>query len=141
MQLEFHIFGKAKPKQSFRYTRFGHRYTPSDVKQYARDIQRTFLSNYPNWSPSMFFDKPLKVELTVYISIPKSFSKIKKQRALAGDLRPLVKPDCDNISKNILDALNGIVYPDDKQIVELSVAKYYSDTDYVKIKIEEISNI
>lgn len=140
MQLEFHIFGKAKPKQSFRYTRFGHRYTPSDVKQYAKDIQRTFASNYPNWLPSMFFEKPLKVELTVYISMPKSFSKIKKQRAHTGELRPLVKPDCDNISKNILDALNGIAYPDDKQIVELTIKKYYGNSDLVNVKIEDISN-
>ena len=137
MQLEFFIFGKVKPKQSFRYTRFGHKYTPSDVKQYARDIQRTFYATYPKWLPSMFFDKPLKVELSVYMKMPNSFSKIKKHRALAGELRPLVKPDCDNISKNILDALNGIAYPDDKQIVELTIKKYYGNSDMVNVRIEE----
>lgn len=138
MQLEFIIEGKAKPKQSFRYTRQGFKYTPRDVKQYARDVQYSFAAKYPTWVPSFLYQKPLKVEIQVYIKIPKSFSKTLKQRALAGELRPLVKPDVDNYTKNILDALNGIVYPDDKQIVELSVAKYYSDTEFVKVRIEEV---
>lgn len=137
MQIEFIIEGKVKPKQSFRYTRFGHKYTPRDVKQYARDIQYSFYAKYPKWLPSMFFEKPLRADIEVFIKMPQSFSKIKKQRAIAGEIRPLIKPDVDNCTKNIFDALNGIVYPDDKQIVELSVAKYYSDTDYVKVLIQE----
>jgi Holliday junction resolvase RusA-like endonuclease len=138
MQIEFIIEGKVKPKQSFRYTRFGHKYTPRDVKQYARDIQYSFYAKYPKWLPSMFFEKPLRAEIEVYKQMPKSFSKIKKQRAIAGEIRPLIKPDVDNCTKNIFDALNGIVYPDDKQIVELSVKKFYSETDFVKVRIEEI---
>ena len=138
MQIEFIIEGKVKPKQSFRYTRYGHKYTPSDVKQYAKNIQKTFYATYPKWLPSMFFEKPLKVELLVYIKMPKSFSKIKKQRALAGEIRPLIKPDVDNCTKNIFDALNGIVYPDDKQIVELTVKKFYSDGEFVNVRIEEV---
>jgi Holliday junction resolvase RusA-like endonuclease len=138
MQIEFIIEGKVKPKQSFRYTRFGHKYTPRDVKQYARDIQYSFYAKYPKWLPSMFYEKPLRAEIEVYIKMPQSFSKIKKQRAIAGEIRLLIKPECDNIAKGLLDALNGVVYPDDKQIVELSVAKYYSDTDFVKVRIMEV---
>ena len=138
MQIEFIIEGKVKPKQSFRYTRFGHKYTPRDVKQYARDIQYSFYAKYPKWLPSMFFEKPLRAEIEVFIKMPQSFSKNKKQRAIAGEIRPLIKPDVDNCTKNIFDALNGIVYPDDKQIVELSVAKYYSDTEFVKVRIMEV---
>ena len=140
MQIEFTIEGKVKPKQSFRYTRFGHKYTPRDVKQYARDIQYSFYAKYPKWLPSMFFEKPLKAEIEVYKKMPQSFSKIKKQRAIAGEIRPIIKPDCDNISKNLLDALNGVVYPDDKQIVELTVKKFYSETEFVKVRIMDLGN-
>lgn len=52
-------------------------------------------------------------------------------------LRPTVKPDCDNIAKNINDALNRIVYNDDKQIVSLTVNKFYSNDEYVKVNISE----
>ena len=138
MQIEFTIEGKVKPKQSFRYTRQGFKYTPRDVKQYARDIQYSFYAKYPTWLPSMFFEKPLRAEIEVYIKMPKSFSKTKKQRAIAGEIRPLIKPDVDNCTKNIFDALNGIVYPDDKQIVELSVKKFYSETEFVKVRIMEV---
>ena len=138
MQIEFIIEGKAKPKQSFRYTRQGFKYTPRDVKQYARDVQYSFAAKYPTWLPSFLYQKPLKVEIQVFVKIPKSFSKTLKQRALTSELRPLVKPDVDNYSKNILDALNGVVYPDDKQIVELTVKKFYSEGEFVNIRIEDI---
>ena len=138
MQIEFIIEGKVKPKQSFRYTRFGHKYTPRDVKQYARDIQYSFYAKYPTWLPSMFFEKPLRAEIEVYKKMPQSFSKIKKQRAIAGEIRPLTRGDVDNYSKGILDALNGVVYPDDKQIVELTVKKFYSETEFVKVRIEDL---
>lgn len=137
-EISFIISGKAKPKQSFRYTRGGIKYTPRDVKQYARDVQMAFCKYVENWLPSYFFEKPLKVKIKIYKSIPQSFSKINKQRAIDGELRPLTKPDVDNYTKNILDALNGIAYPDDKQIVELTVSKHYGNTDYVFVKIEAI---
>lgn len=44
---------------------------------------------------------------------------------LAGQIRPTVKPDCDNVSKIILDALNGVAFKDDSQVVGLWVEKWY----------------
>ena len=41
---------------------------------------------------------------------------------LSGKMRPTMKPDNDNIAKSVLDALNGLAYVDDKQIVELKVS-------------------
>lgn len=35
-----------------------------------------------------------------------------------------VKPDADNIAKLVLDALNGIAYADDKQVVGLTTIKH-----------------
>jgi len=34
------------------------------------------------------------------------------------------KRDLDNLSKNVLDAMNGIVYMDDRQVVNLLLSKY-----------------
>jgi len=55
---------------------------------------------------------------------------------LMGFARPKKKPDCDNIAKIICDALNGIVYHDDSQVVDLEIRKYYSDEPKVKIRME-----
>lgn len=133
--LEFLVEGKVKPKQSCRFSRFGN-YISKDVKDYAKHIQASFYKEYPKWLPSNFFEKPLTVEIDVFMQIPKATSKKQKEIMLSQGLRPIKRPDIDNISKNILDALNGIVYADDKQIVELAVRKYYAERDFIHIVID-----
>ena len=48
---------------------------------------------------------------------------------------PTKKPDTDNIAKAILDALNGVAYYDDAQVVELHVVKKYSDEPRAEVMI------
>lgn len=136
--IDFIVYTKVKPKQSFKYSYNGHKYTPKDIKDYAKLIQLEFKKNYPNWQIESFIDKPLKVEIIIGLKVPISFNKKKKQEALNDKIRPLKRPDVDNCSKAILDSLNGVVYTDDKQIVELSVKKYYANIDFIQIKINRI---
>ena len=49
------------------------------------------------------------------------------------------KPDCDNIAKSILDALNNVAYYDDSQICKLSVEKYYGEVPKVIVSLNEIN--
>lgn len=135
MQLDFIIKGKAKAKQSVKFTKGGIKYTPEDIVEYANLVKISFINAYPAWNPSQFIDQPLSVIINVYKQIPASYSNKKRERALAGKIRPTVKPDCDNIAKNINDALNGIAYPDDKQIVSLTVNKYYALDERVEVVI------
>lgn len=135
MQLDFIIKGKAKAKQSVKFTKGGIKYTPGDIAEYANLVKMSFINTFPAWNPSQFIDQPLSVIINVYKQIPASFSKKKQERALAGEIRPTVKPDCDNIAKNINDALNGIAYPDDKQIVSLTVNKFYALDERVEVVI------
>ena len=53
-------------------------------------------------------------------------------------MRPTVKPDCDNLAKSILDSLNGLAYQDDKQVVELSIKKYYAENAEVRVRLTEV---
>jgi len=39
------------------------------------------------------------------------------------------KPDCDNLAKSVCDALNGILWDDDRQICRLVVEKWYAAGD------------
>ena len=57
---------------------------------------------------------------------------------ITGEIKPVVKPDVDNVAKSILDALNGIIYLDDKQIIELDIEKIYAETSWTEVKIKEI---
>ena len=75
--------------------------------------------------------------IKVYFDIPKSISKAKKAEMLLNSIRPTKKPDCDNIAKAVLDSLNGIAYKDDKQVVFLTVEKFYGDTPKVCLILQE----
>ena len=60
---------------------------------------------------------PLKVDLKFYITRPPS---VPKKR-----LYPITRPDIDNYTKLVLDALNQYLFEDDSQIVELHAMKAY----------------
>lgn len=53
---------------------------------------------------------------------------------------PLKKPDMDNIVKVVADALNGVAYNDDTQIVLVSAKKAYSAIEGLDVTVEEYSS-
>lgn len=83
-------------------------------------------------------DVQLRAEIIAYFSIPKSTSKKKAADMITHKINPTKKPDTDNIAKSVLDALNGIAYYDDSQIVELKVRKLYSEHPKVIVSIDEV---
>ena len=52
-------------------------------------------------------------------------------------IRPMKKPDFDNIGKIVCDSLNDIAYHDDAQIVDAQVRKFFSDDPRVVVTIQE----
>jgi Holliday junction resolvase RusA-like endonuclease len=71
----------------------------------------------------------------LYRSIPKSWPKKKQEQALMGIVKPTIKPDLSNYLKGIEDALNGIAYIDDSQIVLVYVTKQYATEPRAEIRI------
>jgi Holliday junction resolvase RusA-like endonuclease len=121
--------GKGRPRAT---SRGGHArmYTPAKTVAYEAIVQtiaRRVMAGAPP-SPG-----PIEAEVWVMVMPPKSFSKSKTRMALDGDIRPTAKPDLDNVAKAILDACNGIVYEDDKQITDLVIRRRYAATDSVVV--------
>lgn len=134
MKINFIIQGKVQAKQRPRFNgKFA--YTPKETVAYENWVKTCYLEKYRGQKP---LEKPLKVKIIAYYDIPKSTSKKRKQQMMDNEILPMVKPDTDNIAKGVLDSLNGIAYKDDKQVVELIVNKFYSNTPYVSVMIEEI---
>ena len=73
-----------------------------------------------------------------YRPIPNAISKTERKRRLTGESLPVVKPDIDNYVKAILDALNGVAFKDDSQIIALNAKKLYSDKPRTEIEITEM---
>lgn len=80
---------------------------------------------------------PVAVDLTAFFAVPVSWPKQKQHDALAFRVFPTVKPDMDNIAKG-LDALNGIVWTDDAQIVRLSLTKDYGTQPGLILRIRGV---
>ena len=80
---------------------------------------------------------PLSLVMHVRLPVPKSWSKAKRQSALLGNTRPTGKPDCDNFLK-VVDALNGIVWADDGQIVQATCIKYYAEEPSLTVEVQAI---
>lgn len=135
------IFIKGKPEGKARARTFYDRrarkmvsVTPAQTKTYEEYIRWC----YTEQGGQHFGDKPVQVGIKAFYEIPKSFSKKKKEAAAAREIYPTTKPDCDNIIKVVLDALNGLAYDDDKQVVSVSCEKYYGETGYLRITVQEI---
>lgn len=110
----------------------GRAYTPKRTHDYEKRVKESY-------SGEMFpEDIPLEVHIDAYFQIPKSASKKKHGEMQRGSIRPMKKPDADNIAKSICDALNGVVYADDKQVIRLVVDKWYSDRPRAEVRISEV---
>lgn len=130
----FTIFAEPQGKARPRVTSHGT-YTPKKTKDYERLVQWEYKSS----GGKDYGDKQLQVEITANFQIPKSKPRKVRVDMLAGRIRPTKKPDCDNIAKAILDALNGIAYHDDSQVVTLAVEKWYTpDEPCVIVTIKEV---
>lgn len=126
------IPGKPMGKQRRVRTRAGHTYMPEETVNYETFIKMVFVSEYPSFNP---FRGPVDIDIMAWFPVPKSVSKKRRIAMLAGEIRPLVKPDWDNIGKIVCDSLNGVAWLDDKQL-DGRVSKRYSDNPRVVITID-----
>lgn len=117
--------GKARAR-TFYNPRLGRSQsiTPEKTILYENLIKGCFEAEDMN---ERWFDKePLKMEICAYFDIPKSASRKQREEMIKGEKTPTKKPDVDNIAKVVCDALNGVAYKDDTQIVSLYIEKRYT---------------
>lgn len=113
--VSFEVFGKVRGKGRPRFTRGGRPYTPKATRDYERAIREAFEN--ANGRPPEPFSGPIAVCIMTYRQLPNSAPKsvISEQDTH--------KPDIDNVAKIVLDALNGVAWKDDAQVVSLTVSK------------------
>ena len=123
--------GKGRPRVS---TIGGHArmFTPKKTANYESLIA---MAAQQAMAGRMLIEGPVMVELHIMVGIAASWSKKKTQAALLGEVMPTKKPDIDNVLKAICDGINGIVFKDDVQVVDVHSRKRFSDTPGVKVRI------
>ena len=130
------IRGEIKTKQRPRATVIGGHarvYSSKDTIMYENYVKY----EYQRQCPYYFENKPLKATIIAYFLPPNELAKYGEDVKFVACTK---NKDLDNIAKTILDALNGIAYEDDKQIVELHCEKYWStnSTEYIEVKIDTV---
>ena len=138
MTKTFTILGEPKGKQRPKFTTIaGHprAITPQQTVNYENLVKLEYQAQCDN---AFFSDKqPVFDAIDCFMTIPKSASHLKRRQMLYELIRPMKKPDWDNVGKIICDSLNGIAYRDDSQITDARVRKFYSDQPRVVVTISD----
>lgn len=111
-------------------------YTPEKTAAYEDLVRAEYLAQCKN----EYLGEKTEIDVTIdaYYKIPERVNNWQRAQMERDMARPTKKPDCDNIAKIILDALNGIAYRDDAQVVTLRVGKRYSLEPRVEVRLEVV---
>lgn len=113
--LSYTVSGKPMPKQRPRLSQYGKAYTPKATREYERKvaiIAKDAVLSAGEWDTNLEYS----------VAITASFA----------DRR---HGDIDNILKAVLDAMNGIVYNDDKQVRAMSISRLYGNQPELSVMI------
>lgn len=119
---------------------FVRAYDPAKSRNYKAYVKAVCAEEAKKQGWLFNTDLPLEVEIIAGLSIPSSKSKKWKRAAVNGVEKPTKKPDADNIAKTITDALSGVIYKDDKQIIKLTVAKIYNERPGVSVAVKVLGS-
>ncbi len=137
MQIHFQVEGDPKGKGRPRFSRVGNFtkvYTDKQTLSYEAMIA-TFAKQAMGGTEPL--KTPVSVFLYVRLPIPQSYPKKRKEACLNGSELPCKKPDIDNIAKTYLDAMNGVIFVDDTQVIDLHVKKVYAAEAGVDVMVME----
>ena len=120
-------------KRRPRIKRNGHSYDPKENQREKRAMVAAFNAQCGAVAP---LEGAVSVKVDIYRRMPKN-----RPQKLLREF-DTYKPDADNIAKAVLDAMNGLAFVDDSQVVSLTATKHdrtHRDSDMVAVEIEEVA--
>jgi len=140
-KIELEVSGQPQGKGRPRFTKTGHAYTPEKTREYEK---RIFAAAWKAAKDNKIdiTESFVSVEITAFMDIPQSWSKLKRLEAEYGAIQHTIKPDLDNIIKAALDGCEGAIYVSDKQVTSIRAKKRYCNPDkgaflYISVSWEE----
>lgn len=122
------LIPKATPRARLGMNNIFYVAGASDNKRMFRE----FMKDHPHDT----ITTPMKYNINVYLPTPASLKIEDRILAEYGFIRPLSKPDFDNVAKTYADMIQGNLIIDDALIIESHIAKYYSIKPRIEISIE-----
>jgi Holliday junction resolvase RusA-like endonuclease len=140
-EIKLVIYGEPVPQGRPKFARIGnhvHAYDPQKSKNYKQLVRYWVTQQLKKIEGLKPLENALYVDITFWLSIPSSWSKKKRIEADSGVIRPIKRPDADNLFKS-LDALNGLLWVDDSIITDLHIRKRYTaEMARVEITVREV---
>lgn len=131
------VKGKDRP----RFTGNGRTYTTKATKEATEAVRNAYIEQVRKdggQAGQVDPRTPYSVSIDIYRVLPSSRPK----RVLSEP--DTFKPDIDNVAKLVMDALNGVAYQDDSQVISLRVNKWsrtrYATNDSMVIRVNPVQN-
>lgn len=126
--------GPPVAKQRPRVTKSGHAYTPKETQHWESTCR---ILAYQAMRGTKPHEGAVSLTVKAWFPIPETWPKWKRK----AEPWATVTKDLDNVAKAVLDACNGVVYADDRQVVELHVSKHYDYTPRVEVEARFLAGI
>jgi Holliday junction resolvase RusA-like endonuclease len=138
--ITFQVLGtpvaKGRAKVAIR-GKFATMYTPKKTV----DAERSLLAQALQYKPDTPWTGPIGIKVKCVFARPKNHYRTGKNSHLLRDDAPSLhtsRPDVDNLTKSVFDALNEVFFKDDCQIVMAIPYKVYGDVPRIEITIYKI---
>jgi Holliday junction resolvase RusA-like endonuclease len=128
--------GKGRPRATVR--KVGQKtvatvYTDDATRKYEASVRAVAQKAMAGRDP---LEGPLSLSLRFRMPIPKSATKRAKAGMASGEIAHCSRPDLDNCQKALMDAMNGVVFCDDGQVVRAFTTKLYAEQPGVDVRVE-----
>lgn len=131
--LDFTIHMRAEPQGSARAfvipgtNRATITHDNKKIKPFRSELAKMAIVELAGRSQPLFGKHvPVHVSIAFHFQRPASAKK---------RFHPAVKPDLDKLQRAVLDALTGVAFHDDAQVVSISAKKYYAPHDHVRVAV------
>ncbi len=128
--------GKARARTFTTRTGRVRSCTPGKTVAYEGAI-RSSCRTAAGWQKEPYYPKgtPVIIRVVAQYGPPKRLTKAEAFRIQNGLRFPTRKPDIDNVLKAVADALNGVAYHDDSQVVMIEAQKLFSSEEGVRVTV------
>lgn len=138
--ISFTVFGRPQPagsKKAFPHKTTG-RVVVVDAAEGSRPWKRQVAAAALEFAPRELLTGPIALELIFYVARPKGHYRTGRNADLLRDSAPpfpIARPDASKLTRAVEDALTGIVWRDDAQVVDQVVRKRFGAVERVEVRI------
>lgn len=130
--VSFTVYGKAAPagSKSLGRTKAGAAFVRDSSgdrgKHWRTSVGQVAAAAMQGHAP---LDGPLSLEATFYVARPQTHRSKRGGLVQSAPPFPVTRPDLTKLLRAIEDAMTGIVWRDDAQVIEQTARKVYDDAD------------